>query len=148
MPESAAAFSSESTDGDSPTFRPLDPLVVNPGRLSILLALAGSGPAGVEFVPLRRQTRLTDGNLASHARRLAAGGLVDIAKQFRAGKPVTTYLLTPAGRQALRSHVSAVIGPVDVVANSSGGRPGRTPLLGVVAATSPAAADSEDDWVD
>jgi DNA-binding MarR family transcriptional regulator len=94
----------------------IDPLVVNPGRLSILAALCAVGAgstSGIEFVDLRRQTRLTDGNLASHARRLEAGGLIEIAKQFRAGKPVTTYLLTAPGREALRRHVRDLISAVE-----------------------------------
>ena len=88
-----------------------DPLVVNPGRLSILVALAAGddGHVGLEFVDLRRQTKLTDGNLNCHARRLATGGLIEIAKRFRDDKPVTTYVLTPAGEQALTSHVRALV---------------------------------------
>src|SRR3954470_13918378 len=89
-----------------------DPLVVNPGRLSILVALSvgNDDRAGLEFVDLRRQTKLTDGNLNCHARRLASGGLIEIAKQFRDDKPVTTYTLTPAGEAALQSHVRALVG--------------------------------------
>jgi hypothetical protein len=116
----------------------LDPLVVNPGRLSILLALS-IDEAGVEFVDLRRKTRLTDGNLASHARRLADGGLIDIAKQFRAGKPVTTYQLTPTGKQSLQSHVDGLVSVV------------RVAPLKMAAAAQPVAsvyAEQEDDWVD
>src|SRR4051794_4920756 len=82
-----------------------DPLVANPGRLEILTALAGEHPQGpVEFVRLRQQTRLTDGNLASHARRLRSAGLIDVQKQFRDGKPLTRFTLTPAGRAALEQH--------------------------------------------
>jgi DNA-binding MarR family transcriptional regulator len=80
-----------------------DPLVANPGRLSILTALAVEERQ--EFVALRRRTRLTDGNLASHAKRLQGGGLIEIDKQFRDNKPVTTFVLTPDGRRALEGHV-------------------------------------------
>jgi len=79
-----------------------DALVANAGRLTILTELAVEERQ--EFVHLRRRTRLTDGNLAAHARRLEAAGLIAIDKQFRDGKPVTTYLLTPDGRKALESH--------------------------------------------
>jgi DNA-binding MarR family transcriptional regulator len=134
---------------------PLDPLVVNPGRLSILLALANR-ETGVEFVDLRRQTRLTDGNLASHARRLADGGLIGVGKQFRDGKPVTTYLLTDSGRQALNAHVDGLLAAVQV------GRPGFAANTASSAARSTASASrigtapaefatvttEEDDWVD
>jgi DNA-binding transcriptional ArsR family regulator len=67
----------------------------NAGRLTILTELAVEERQ--EFVDLRRRTRLTDGNLAAHARRLQSAGLIDIDKQSRGGKPVTTYLLTAEG---------------------------------------------------
>src|SRR5688572_3861903 len=58
-----------------------DPLVSNAGRLAILAVLARetSGPA--DFVAVRRETRLTDGNLSAHARRLHSAGLIDIQKR-------------------------------------------------------------------
>jgi len=71
----------------------IDALVANAGRLRILAALAGSGRQ--EFVALRQNTRLTDGNLASHARRLHSAGLIRSTSNFRAGKPVTSF--TPHG---------------------------------------------------
>lgn len=81
---------------------PFDPLVTNPGRLMILTTLAASGPQ--EFVHLRRATKLSDGNLATHARRLQDGGLIVIHKEIRAGKPVTHFALKTEGRVALESH--------------------------------------------
>ena len=78
---------------------PFDPLVTNAGRLRILTALAVEERQ--EFVHLRRRTQLTDGNLAAHAKRLQSAGLIEIDKQFREGKPVTSYLLTGDGRRAL-----------------------------------------------
>jgi DNA-binding transcriptional ArsR family regulator len=85
----------------------LDSLVANPGRLRILATLAAE--SRMEFVSLRQATQLTDGNLSSHAKRLHAGGLVEIDKQFRAGKPVTAYRLTDAGRAALVRHVNTLM---------------------------------------
>ena len=139
-----------------------DPLVVNPGRLSILTALA-AGAQGAEFVHVRRVTRLTDGNLASHARRLADGGLIDIQKQFRNGKPVTSYLLTPAGRDALAAHVRRVTAAVagggdDSVTSVHEVTPSHEVRRVVPAVAVPAAApaamafaqaDADDsDWID
>ena len=136
------------SDVDPDPIAALDPLVVNPGRLSILLTLAG-GEAGVEFVDLRRRTRLTDGNLACHARRLAGGGLIGIDKQFRAGKPVTTYLLTDTGRQALQTHIDGLVSAVGVVPTVLSAIGVTEPLEGVAPPTVHAAADPvEDDWID
>src|SRR4051794_31479853 len=87
-------------------------LVVNPGRLRILTALAESRRE--EFVPLRNRTRLTDGNLAAHAKRLHSGGLIDIDKQFRDGKPVTSFTLTHTGRAALEEHARQLLAAVGV----------------------------------
>jgi DNA-binding MarR family transcriptional regulator len=81
-------------------------LVTNPGRLRILTALAGEERQ--PFVELRRRTGLTDGNLATHARRLQSAGLVGIEKSITAGKPLTTLHLTREGRAALASHVAAL----------------------------------------
>src|SRR5215203_3909111 len=86
-------------------------LVVNPGRLRILTALAQSR-RGAEFVPLRDRTRLTDGNLAAHAKRLRSAGLIDVDKQFRDGKPVTSFTLTPTGREALEQHARYLLAAV------------------------------------
>jgi DNA-binding MarR family transcriptional regulator len=89
---------------------PFDSIVTNPGRLRILTALASSGRG--EFVTLRKTTQLTDGNLACHARRLADVGFIQIDKQFRAGKPVTSFVLTRAGRTALESHVKQLMAAI------------------------------------
>ena len=80
-----------------------NPVVANAGRLQILTALAVQERQ--EFVQLRRATQLTDGNLASHARRLQSAGLIAIDKEFRSGKPVTQFALTSEGRKALELHV-------------------------------------------
>src|SRR5438445_5888142 len=87
-----------------------DALIANDGRLRILTALAPAET--LEFVQLRRQTRLTDGNLSAHGRRLASAGLVSIEKQFRDGKPVTTFCLTADGRRRLTAHAAALMAAV------------------------------------
>jgi len=84
-----------------------DVLVANPGRLRILTALASE--PGQEFVRLRQITRLTDGNLSTHARKLATGGLVAIRKSIQNGKPITHLDLTITGREALEAHARGVL---------------------------------------
>ncbi len=91
----------------------IDPLIANAGRLQILTALANEPRQ--EFVRLRSVTRLTDGNLATHAKRLHSAGLVQIDKSFRGGKPVTTIILTDRGRMALQSHVEQLVRAVRIV---------------------------------
>src|SRR5579859_7615873 len=87
-----------------------DPMVANPGRLSILTALAVE--ESQEFVQLREATRLTDGNLASHARRLQTAGMIAVEKHFRGGKPVTSFALTVDGRRALEAHTRRLIAAI------------------------------------
>ena len=106
----------------------IDPLVANPGRLCILAALA-SDPRQ-PFVQLRNQTGLTDGNLATHARRLHSAGLIAIEKSITRGKPLTTLHLTPQGRAALSSHVQSLTQAL---------QPQPAEISAVTA---------EDDWVD
>src|SRR5205809_406305 len=79
-----------------------DSLIASSGRLRILTALAVE--PSCEFVRLRGLTRLTDGNLAAHTRRLENAGLVAVQKSFRLRKPVTRVSLTDDGRQALQRH--------------------------------------------
>jgi DNA-binding MarR family transcriptional regulator len=110
-----------------------DPLVANPGRLRILTSLA-SEPAQ-PFVRLRSQTGLTDGNLATHAKRLQSAGLVAIEKSVVEGKVLTTLHLTPQGRHALATHVRSLVAVLD------GKRQAELEATVVV-------GDHEDDWVD
>jgi len=106
-----------------------DSLITNPGRLRILTALAVH--PSQEFVRLRSVTSLTDGNLATHARRLRSAGLLAIDKSFRDGKPVTTLTLTDHGRAALKQHVERL-----------------TQAIGSPPQQAIAQPDSQDDWVD
>ena len=59
-----------------PTAEPFDSVIASSGRLRILAALAAE--SRLEFVGLRKRTHLTDGNLATHARRLETAGFVTI----------------------------------------------------------------------
>jgi DNA-binding MarR family transcriptional regulator len=144
---------------------PFDPLVANAGRLRILTALAVEERQ--EFVSLRRRTQLTDGNLAAHARRLHSAGLIDIDKQFRAGKPVTSYLLTADGRRALEAHARRLVAalssrrlpatPAPIADKSLNNQNKPAPAAPAdttrprpipVPAVPETLADSDDDWVD
>jgi len=109
-----------------------DAMVSSPGRLRILTALA-SDP-NQPFVQLRARTGLTDGNLTTHARRLAAAGFVAIHKSIQEGKPLTILQLTSAGRDALTSHARQLLAALESTA----------PAPRSIAADSMAA----DEWVD
>ncbi|HEV2294558.1 MAG TPA: transcriptional regulator [Tepidisphaeraceae bacterium] len=115
---------------------PFDPLIANPGRLRILTALATEPRQ--EFVRLRERTRLTDGNLATHARRLCGAGFIMIEKSIRSGKPVTSFEMTLAGRQALEAHAHHLLAAL---------RPPQPPPA-VHDEALAAMIEADDDWVD
>ena len=133
-----------------------DSLVSNAGRLEILTALAVEETQ--DFVTLRKRTHLTDGNLASHAKRLQAAGLVEVQKTFRAGKPVTSFKLTGDGRRALEAHVRRLMSALSqrrVAPASEAVAPAIEPPHAVVEApvtvdtTSPQAVPAQpEEWVD
>jgi len=111
-----------------------DPIVTNPGRLTILTALLDE--ARQDFVTLRKHTQLTDGNLTTHARKLANAGFVAIEKTARAGRPVTYITITDEGRRAFTRHVEQLTTQVARTVDA-------TPLPVVEASTS-----HEEAWID
>lgn len=121
----------------------LDALVTNPGRLRILTSLAAE--PSQEFVQLRQRTRLTDGNLSTHAKRLHNAGLLAIEKTFREGKPVTTITLTPQGRSALERHVRGLMQALNL-APSQAAQTTQTTTISFAPASETHVV--EEEWVD
>lgn len=67
-------------------------------RLGIMTVLTSMGES--DFLTLKNQLGLTDGNLSVHLRVLEEAGYIEIEKKFVKRKPKTTCRLTPAGREA------------------------------------------------
>lgn len=115
-----------------------DALVANPGRLRILTALAASDQ---DFVQLRGATQLSDGNLSCHARRLQTAGFIAVYKEFREGRPTTSFALTASGRQALELHAQELLSAI-----------GATPRAAATSANRESVASFEssadEEWVD
>ena len=84
----------------------LDPIVHGQLRLAVLSLLAGVEQA--DFRWLREKTRATDGNLGANLAKLEEVKYIGVTKKFVAKKPNSVYRLTPAGRKALASYVSAI----------------------------------------
>lgn len=84
----------------------LDPMVHGQLRLAVLSLLAGVEEA--DFKWLRERTGSTDGNLGANLSKLEEVKYIGVTKKFVARKPNSLYRLTPAGRKALRSYVSAL----------------------------------------
>jgi DNA-binding MarR family transcriptional regulator len=53
-----------------------------------------------DFIFLRNQTGLTDGNLSSHLTKLDSVGYVKVEKKFKGKKPQTILKLSEQGRKA------------------------------------------------
>jgi DNA-binding transcriptional ArsR family regulator len=80
-----------------------DPVLTSRVRLAILSALVNLGEA--EFVQLKELLDLTQGNLSVHASKLEEAGYLRIDKKFVDKKPLTTFVITSKGRDALVAHV-------------------------------------------
>lgn len=84
----------------------LDPVVHAPVRLHIMSALVSV--EGLGFTELRDLVGATDGNLATHARKLEEAGYIEISKRFAGRKPLTTYALSDTGREAFSRYLNAL----------------------------------------
>lgn len=80
----------------------IDKTVHEPARLMILSMLNVVDSA--DFTFLLNQTSLTRGNFSTHMKKLEDAGFVAVTKEFVDNKPLTTYAITPVGRQALSNY--------------------------------------------
>lgn len=85
-------------------FLQLDRVIHEKGRLAIMSLLAASPQ--LAFTDLRDTLGMTDGNVMAHVRTLHEAGYVAVTKAFVAGRPVTTYALTPAGQVAFANYIN------------------------------------------
>ncbi|MBP7264264.1 MAG: transcriptional regulator [Spirochaetia bacterium] len=92
--------------GPSLEYSQLDELLHSRIRLAVTAALAGVDEA--DFSWLRDVVGASDGNLASHLRKLEDAKYVLMRKTFVGRKPVTYYALSAHGRQAFTAYVRAL----------------------------------------
>lgn len=84
-------------------FLQLDRVIHEKGRLAITSLMAAT--PDLSFTEIRDTLGMTDGNLTAHIRTLQEAGYVSITKTFQAGRPLTTYCLTAAGKKAFTNHI-------------------------------------------
>ncbi|MBN2200663.1 transcriptional regulator [bacterium] len=84
----------------------LDEIIHSRIRLAILSILIGMDQA--EFRFLKDQVKATDGNLSIHLRKLEEAGYITTTKSFLNRKPVSSYRMTPKGRQAFEKYVERI----------------------------------------
>jgi DNA-binding MarR family transcriptional regulator len=86
-----------------------DELIHQAVRLQIMAALNTLGEESqLDFGALRDLLGVTDGNLATHLRKLEEAGYIQVTKTFVGRRPRTYIAITPAGRQAFAEHVQAL----------------------------------------
>jgi DNA-binding MarR family transcriptional regulator len=91
----------------------LDAVIHSRIRLAVMATLASADEA--EFTFLRERTGATDGNLATHLRKLEQAGYVRVKKSFVRRKPVSRYALTAHGREAFTAYVKQLEGLLGTV---------------------------------
>lgn len=85
----------------------LDRAIHEKARLGMLTSLM-SHPAGLSFADLKQLCGLTDGNLSRHIQVLQEADLVEVTKGVERNRPVTSYRLTPHGRQRFLDYLTVL----------------------------------------
>ncbi|WP_433354706.1 winged helix-turn-helix domain-containing protein [Microtetraspora malaysiensis] len=62
----------------------------------------------VEFVFLKHQLAVTDGNLSRHLKVLESSGLIALRKGYEGRRPRTWISITPKGKRALDAEIQAL----------------------------------------
>jgi DNA-binding MarR family transcriptional regulator len=94
----------------------LDKLVHQPTRLQIFAYLYRHGETS--FPTLKDDLDVTEGNLASHLRKMEDADAVAMQKQFVDRRPQTTYKLTDRGRELFENHVETLESLIDSLDDS------------------------------
>lgn len=75
-------------------------------RLGIMSILMVNQAA--DFITLKQQLNVTDGNIASHLNALEKLQYLEVIKQFIGKKPNTSYKATKSGKKAFVEHLDAL----------------------------------------
>jgi DNA-binding MarR family transcriptional regulator len=75
-------------------------------RLGIMSALAVNDT--LDFTSLKEFLDVTDGNLATHIKKLEQEGFIKVEKSFIDNKPNTKYTMTPRGKKSFEDHLNVL----------------------------------------
>ena len=75
-------------------------------RLAIMSALAVNDT--LDFSSLKEYLDVTDGNLATHLKKLENEEFIEVEKSFIDNKPNTKYFMTPSGKKAFEEHLNVL----------------------------------------
>ncbi len=87
-------------------YQQIDDLIHSRIRLSIIALLVSCEQA--PFVFIREKTGASDGNLSVQLRKLEEASFVDVKKEFKKRKPISTYSITSKGRAAFLEYVKQI----------------------------------------
>lgn len=87
-------------------YKNIDDTIHSRVRLAIMAFLATAVEA--EFSELKKQVKVSDGNLSTHLKKLDEAGYITVTKQFVANKPQTTVALTDLGKKAFEEYVNSL----------------------------------------
>ncbi|MFO7798246.1 winged helix-turn-helix domain-containing protein [Rhodohalobacter sp.] len=75
-------------------------------RLGIMSVLAVN--ESLDFTALKEFLEVTDGNLATHLKKLEKEEFISVEKSFIDNKPNTKYSMTSKGKEAFDNHLQAL----------------------------------------
>lgn len=75
-------------------------------RLGIMSALAVN--ESLDFSSLKELLDVTDGNLATHIKKLEKEKFIGVKKSFIDNKPNTRYFMTKTGKSAFEEHLNVL----------------------------------------
>lgn len=75
-------------------------------RLGIMSALAVND--SLDFTSLKEYLDVTDGNLATHIKKLEKEEFIGVEKSFIDNKPNTSYYMTEEGKKAFEEHLKVL----------------------------------------
>jgi len=84
-------------------FKPLNPLIHSPLRLSIIALLANVESADFNYI--KEVTEATNGNISIQIQKLKEADYVSVTKTFKNNYPNTTCTITPKGKAAFNEYI-------------------------------------------
>ena len=94
-----------------------DTLLFNKYRLSIMVLL--SKKKKLSYNEIKSFVKTSDGNLATHLRKLEDANFISVAKTFEGRKPKTYYSITEEGEMALKEFMDNI---ENMLKNFKGGK--------------------------
>lgn len=70
-----------------------------------LKMVAGLSKSNLTYNQLRELCNCSDGNIATHTKKLVSAGFIDVKKEFVNNKPKTTYNLTEYGQKEFKEYI-------------------------------------------